>query len=254
MTMTPLDQALLAAQQDPENQSLVDQFYAAFLGTALVVPIYEVPTNLPMNVPVEADGKTSLKPIVIPSGEIHYIPVFDSLQKMVQWAQEEVRYMQIEAHSFIAGLHPDIYLALNPGQELAKEFVPDEIAWLKTWTDERAKKDVLPAGTEFKFQVPKRIPHLLQSKLFGYFSKRPEIKAAYLVKFQYGKEPMGWLLVIDMASRKNQFEDVAKEIGTAVQGAMGSQVRLDIVLKKGEELDMEIAKATPPFYVRPHFH
>jgi hypothetical protein len=249
--MTPLDEALLAAQGDP---ALVDQFYGLFLSTLIVVPIYESPPNLPVDAGGRLEEATPMRPIVIPDGELQYIPIFDSLDKLVSWAQQEVQYMQVPAHAFLEGLHPSVYLALNPGHELAKEFVPDEIAWLKTWVDTQVQKTTIQAGTKARIEAPKRIPHAMQSKLFEYFGQTPEIKSAYLAKCQYEGKPIGWILVVEAKGRKIVFETLAKEIGLALQGTLGSQVSLDIIPKQGEDLDLAVTQAVQPFYIRPSFH
>lgn len=249
--MTPLDEALLAAQGDP---ALVDQFYGLFLSTMLVVPIYERPAKLPLDASGRLEEEAPMRPIVIPDGELQYIPIFDSLDKLVAWAQQEVEYMKVPGHAFLEGLHPSIYLALNPGHAPAKEFVPDEIAWLKTWVDTQAQEAPEKAGPKFRIEGPKRIPHAMQSKLFEYFSQAPEIKAAYLVKCQYENKPIGWVLVVEVKGRKTDFDTLAKEIGLSLQGTLGSQVSLEVIPKRGADLDLAVTQAVAPFYVRPSFH
>ena len=248
--MTPLDDALLAAQSDP---SLVDPFYSVFLGSALFVPIYENP-NLPVGGSVRLDQDTPVRPIVIPDGDVEFIPIFDTLDKLVTWAQQQVQYIQVPAYAFLEGLSPHVHLALNPGHSPFKEFVPEEIAWLKSWAKQQTQETTLQAGTSFRIEAPKRIPHAMQSKLFDCFSQNPEVKSAYLAKCQYEGKPAGWILVLELKGKKTSFENLSKEIGIALQGTLGSQVGLDILPKRGEQLDIAVTEAVAPFYVRPAFH
>lgn len=239
--MTPLDDALIAGQQDP---ALVDHFYALFLGSTLYVPIYD-----------RSDAEAPMQPIVIPDGELQYIPIFDSLDKLVSWAQEEIQYMQMTAQEFLPGLHSSVYLALNPGQELFKEFVPEEIAWLQTWRPEAQGLATAAAPPALpKLEAPKRIPHAMQSKLYDCFGQAPEVKKAYLAKRRDANKPAGWILVLEMKGAKASFEDLSSRINAALQGTLGSQVSLDILPKKGEALDVAVIEAVQPFYIRPSFH
>lgn len=239
--MTLLDDALIAGQNDP---ALVDPFYALFLKTLLFVPIYD-----------RSATETAMQPIVIPDGDVQYIPIFDSLDKLVTWAQQEVQYMQMPAQEFIGGLHPSVYLALNPGHDLFKEFVPDEIAWLQAWKPEAQLSEPAPKPPALpKLEAPKRIPHAMQSKLYDCFGEAPEIKKAYLAKRREENRPAGWILVLEMKGAKASFEDLSKRINSALQGTLGSQVSLDILPKKGEALDVAVTEAVQPFYVRPAFH
>jgi hypothetical protein len=238
--MTSLDEAFLAAQDDP---ALVDRFYGLFLATTLFVPIYDRS---------DADPDAPMRPIVIPDGDLQFIPVFDTLDKLVTWAQQEVGYMQMPAHDFLQGLHPNVHLALNPGDELFKEFVPDEIQWLRNWADPHAEKTL--ASPNFKIEAPKRIPHSLQSRLFEFFNQTSEIKAAYLAKCQYEGKPAGWVLVLEVKGGKNPFENLSKAVSGAVAGTLGSQVTLEILAKRGEGLDLAVTQAVEPFYLRSKFH
>ena len=236
--MTPLDEALLAAQNDP---SLVDPFYVKFLGTTLFVPIYDRPAG---------DPEAQLRPIVIPDGAVQFIPVFDTLDKLVTWAQQEVEYMQMEARAFLEGLHPSIHLALNPGDDLFKEFVPEEIQWLKSGG---IQVPAAPVEIQRRIQVPKRIPFAMQSKFFEIFREHPEILAAHLAKCQCQGRPASWILVLDMKPGMTTFELLSREISAALQGTMGSQVSLEILPKRGRDSDLSVTEVVPPFYVKSDF-
>ena len=236
--MTPLDEVLLAAQNDP---SRVDPFYSLFLATNLFVPIYDRPAG---------DLEAPMRPIVIPDGAVQFIPVFDALDKLVNWAQQEVEYMQMEARAFLEGLHPSVHLALNPGDDLFKEFVPEEIQWLRSGG---AQVPVAPVEIQRRIEAPKRIPFAMQSKFFEFFREHPEIQAAHLAKCQYKDRPAGWILVLETKPEKATFEPLSEQISAALQGTLGSQVSLEILPKRGESLDLSVTAAVPPFYVKSAF-
>jgi hypothetical protein len=239
--MTALDDAIFLARDEP---TLIDDFYRIFLDTALFVPTYEA-----------AEGDKPIQPIVIPDGGVDFIPVFDSLERLSEWAQQEVHYVQVPAHIFLEGLNPAVYLALNPSFEACKEFAPDEIQWLKTWTREPGPDAATKASPSFRLEAPKRIPHGMQGRLWDYFAEVTEIRAAYLAKCQYAQRPVGWILVIEL-NRKNQtlFEKIKKEVELAVQGVLGSQVTLDILERRGEEWDQAVTSTVQPFYQRSAHH
>ena len=50
---------------------------------------------------------------------------------ITEWAEEGVHCIALPGHVVIEMATPELYLAMNVGTEHTKQFVPEEIAWLK---------------------------------------------------------------------------------------------------------------------------
>ncbi len=117
--MTKLDQALEASRQDRKMQPV---FYDLFLNSLFFIPVIEEEEQkeedgaLPLL--VEADGKS-------------YLMLFDTIKRLIDWAEDGVKYVALPGHAVTEMSLPNLYWAMNYGTEMQKQFEPDEIEWLK---------------------------------------------------------------------------------------------------------------------------
>ena len=121
--MTALDEALEKYREDDEHQ---DAYYELVLNTDFYIPICEP----------EEESPDSVVPLQFESEGKSYLMLFDSEERLTAWAKQEVRHAVIAGHLLAEISTPQIHLAVNFGDGNAKEFVPDEIKWLRDGTQQ----------------------------------------------------------------------------------------------------------------------
>jgi len=125
--MTPIDQALDAFYEDPENNEKRYDFYRQFLSTDFYLPTFDEKTG---GVAKEDNGEQML-PLIMEAEGNNYMMIFDTEQRAVDWSEEGVFCVQLPGHVLVEMATEGLYLAMNVGCERNKQFVPEEIAWLK---------------------------------------------------------------------------------------------------------------------------
>ena len=125
--MTAIDKALEIFRQDTNNQENQSQFFDLFLNTTFFVPI--VPEGEKEKAGIAA-GQGVL-PLVIEAEGSDYLMLFDSRERMNAWADAEIECVEVPGFLLAATSEPPLCWALNVGTEHSKQFVPEEIVWLK---------------------------------------------------------------------------------------------------------------------------
>lgn len=125
--MTELDRALEALRQDMGNAKNQSKFYDLFLNATFFVP------TLDEEEAREAGGGDDgqVLPLVIESEGNDYLMLFDSEERLHAWAEHKVKSVEVPGHVLAATTQPPLHWALNVGTPHAKQFLPDEIAWLR---------------------------------------------------------------------------------------------------------------------------
>jgi len=125
--MTALDQALLAMRQDMADAKGQSKFYDLFLNTTFCVPTLDQ-QELDEAATVE-EGEAL--PLVIESEGNDYLMLFDTEERLKGWAGEKVTWVGVPGYVLAATTMPPLHMALNVGTACSKQFLPDEIAWLR---------------------------------------------------------------------------------------------------------------------------
>jgi len=125
--MTELDQAMQTLRADLDKTEHQSKYYDIFLNTTFCVPTLD---------PEELDEETTLEegqilPLIIESEGNDYLMLFDTEERLKSWARREVKWVGVPGHVIAATTMPPLHLALNVGSEFSKQFLPDEIAWLR---------------------------------------------------------------------------------------------------------------------------
>src|SRR6266568_2950201 len=125
--MTGLDQALQTLRQDMADAKSQSKFYDLFLNTTFCVPALD---------PQELDGASApeegqVLPLIIESEGNDYLMIFDTEERLKSWAAEDVKWVAVPGYVLAATTMPPLHWALNVGTEYSKQFLPDEIAWLR---------------------------------------------------------------------------------------------------------------------------
>ncbi|BCS55410.1 SseB family protein [Geobacter sp. SVR] len=122
-----LDQALVALREDMNNATRQSKFYDIFLNTPFCVPTLD-PRELD-NRPELAEGE--ILPLIVENEGNDYLMIFDSEERLKNWAGEDAQWVPVPGHVLAATTMPPLHLAMNVGTEYSKQFLPDEIAWLR---------------------------------------------------------------------------------------------------------------------------
>jgi len=124
---TGLDQALQTLRVDMADAKRQSKFYDIFLNTTFCVPTLDQQ---------EFDGASAVEegqvlPLIIESEGNDYLMLFDTEERLKNWAGADVTWVGVPGYVLAATTMPPLHLALNVGTEYSKQFLPDEIAWLR---------------------------------------------------------------------------------------------------------------------------
>lgn len=132
--MTRIDDALTILRHDlndPKSQSV---FYDLILNSSFFVP------TLPEDDP---DAQAGVMPLVIEADGHDYLLLFDTRERLLAWAGGEVSAVEVPGHLLAATYEPPLRWALNVGCEPSKEFLAEEIAWLREVVERCAAADAV---------------------------------------------------------------------------------------------------------------
>lgn len=124
---TGLDQALVALRQDMSDASAQSKFYDIFLNTLFCVPTLD-PKEFKGEVNIE-EGQTL--PLIIEADGQDYLMIFDSEERLKGWATGHTQWVKVPGYVLAATTMPPLHIAMNVGTEYSKQFLPDEITWLR---------------------------------------------------------------------------------------------------------------------------
>jgi len=120
--MTALDDAL---EKSIANENEQDQYYELVLKTDFYIPITDDDSDTPL------EERESVTPLVLESEGKHYVLLFDTEERVKSWSKEPVKYMILAGYEMAKYTPAGLHWAINIGTDRAKEFVPEEINWLK---------------------------------------------------------------------------------------------------------------------------
>lgn len=120
--MTALDDALEKYIADDNAQA---EYYNLVLQTDFYIPIQDDGSDMPI------EQRESVTPLVFEADGKRYLLMFDSEERVNSWSKEPVKYMILAGYEMVKHTPAGLHWAINIGSECAKEFVPEEINWLK---------------------------------------------------------------------------------------------------------------------------
>ena len=124
--MTGLDRALQTLRLDMDDAKSQSKYYDIFLNTT-----YCIPTLDQQEPGGESVEERQVLPLVIESDGNDYLMLFDSEERLKSWAADDVKWVGVPGYILAATTMPPLHWALNVGTEYSKQFLPDEIAWLR---------------------------------------------------------------------------------------------------------------------------
>jgi hypothetical protein len=247
--MSPLDKALQSVQSD---QSQAKAFYTLFLNTDLYIPVNDSSQN--ENAERRASENETFSPIIIVREGIKYLPVFDSKERLQNWAKREVKFIRLPAHGLLHNLDSSIHLVLNLGTKHFKEFVIGEVKMLQeTVRSTKPQIQKAPAGTQVLIGVPAKLPEGLKEALLVCLSRNKEVSAAYLGQIlMTGKDEKPHLILVVQTDLipENTFAAIAQEIGLIAKNILPPDEYIDIVRDTGSGLSAKIIERVQPIYTK----
>lgn len=125
--MSKIDDALVSLRENMDNARKQMEFYDLFLNANFFVPILADLT------PEVQEGTKEVAPVITEADGKDYLMIFDSLERLKDWATEEGdgRYIEVPGHVLALNSAAPLHWALNVGTEFSKQFHPEEIAWLR---------------------------------------------------------------------------------------------------------------------------
>lgn len=180
MSRTPLDIAVGAAMQDPSKRMA---FYGLFLETELFFPVIDTAPGTGKTAAPEEGG--SLAPLLLEVDGEPVLPVFDTQERLVEWAQgTEMQFGGMPGHAIAemaASQDPVVQIAFNVGLDSFHHMIGEEVEWLHgAWQSVCEEIEVKP-GTELRMAVPSADYSDLKSALSERMASIPQIDRAYIV-------------------------------------------------------------------------
>ncbi|AJE03983.1 SseB family protein [Geobacter pickeringii] len=126
--MTELDKALDTLRQDMSDAKSQSKYYDLFLNATFFVPTLD---EKALEGAAGAAPEGGVLPLVIEAEGNDYLMLFDTRERMHAWAEAEVPCVEVPGHILAATSMPPLHWALNVGTDYSKQFLPDEIAWLR---------------------------------------------------------------------------------------------------------------------------
>ena len=246
--MTPLDHALVAANNDPQQRP---KYYNLFLQSEIYIATHNVPEKEERK---RLEVGTEIQPIILESAGVRYAMLFDTRERLSAWAKREIGFVRVPGHALTDMASPDIHWALNVGTEYPKIFLPEEIRGLKELLAQSQSKEIkLTEATEALVGAPAKIPAGLVESLVNVLSKNKEIREAYLGQVYFkatGEKPhLALVLRVDRPSSA-LMEAIKTDIGVAIHGLLGDGEYMDLIADENNALFPVIVKAVKPFYAR----
>ncbi len=239
--MSKLDAAFTAAKNDPKQKS---QFYNVFLNTELYIPTRAEP---------QADGD-SAAPLIAEQDGIRYLLLFDSSERMNNWAQRDIEHVQLPGHSVAEAMAGDYHWALNVGTAYLKTFVPDEIAWLKQRVAQaKREQSKQSAGGSVLIRKLRDVAEQTLAPLRRALASQPLVQRGYLgqVRYAIANEPPHLTLVIGGDDAEPASLQALREpLTTALAAAFPEAEKVAVLVEGESAVTKEVVKAIAPFYVQ----
>lgn len=123
--MSKLDQALEKYIEDDSTQAA---YYDLILNSKFYLPV-QADSDEGGEQEVHEDAE--IVPLILELDGAPFLPLFDSAQRLNDWAKEPVSYVVLPGDVVADLTPPQLSWALNLGSGFHKQFAPDEIGWIK---------------------------------------------------------------------------------------------------------------------------
>ena len=234
--MSKLDAAYTAAKTDDNKKP---DFYNQFLNTDLYIATQP-----------HTEAGDSIAPMLVEYNKIKFLMLFDSQQRLTDWAQKEMNYAVMPGHALVQLMTTDYHWALNVGTEFTKAFVPKEIEWLKTIVEKtKSEQSQNPQhNVSALVRKPKDLPENFTQQLSEMFANNPAVSYAYLGEVRYAIENEPTHLTLVLETRDTLSQNMRDEIEQRAKALLDETVIFDLMLAGESNITNEIIKSLKPFY------
>ncbi|WP_018631334.1 SseB family protein [Neomegalonema perideroedes] len=229
-----LDAAFLEAQRNPEASP---RFFDELMATTLFMPIHDEPEET-------LTGGQSISPIVFEVEDEETILVFDSEERLAEWATEPVNYVGLPGAAIFEMFDGREQVGLNLGVAPSSLIITREnVEWLHERALEATQTEEVPAGASLRVEPPTEAPReavaALTSRLAGF---RAEIEEATLfrlfVEGADGRETSRLVLALaPTALGAHRADEVAAALAKTARSSFSIAEPLEVtILHPGSEL------------------
>lgn len=237
----PFDRILSAAIKDV-NRRL--DFYQAFLELEVVV----------LGTMSTEQSTVYLKYLEIDNELV--LPVYSSLAKFQTIFPARQPYVNIEARDLLQWVEPEASMVVNPGFDVSKKLIPEELETLRDGQILAYFFEQLPQKEKERYladQVTK-VPDTTIELLSACLQTFPPIKSAYLTNLYNPatRETPCMLVGLDVEPQDTESSRVLfLQVVEAVRQKMDIQLKLEfVILDEALPLTGSIVQNIEPFYVR----
>ncbi|MFS0864286.1 enhanced serine sensitivity protein SseB C-terminal domain-containing protein [Fredinandcohnia sp. 179-A 10B2 NHS] len=243
----PFDEVLLAAIENPQKRY---EFYRAFLELDLFV----IGTVSDENSTKGDDPTLLLKHIEV-DGEL-VLPVYSSLEKFNSIFKSNYNYVQISTRYLLKLIDFDSPWVLNPGFDLSKKIIPEELETLRDgrilhyYFDELSPDEKVQYLTDQITEIDEETMNFITSCLREYSS----VKKAYLTNIfnpATGNQPFPLIgLKVEEVTREES-KKVMQEVFKKVNKNRTSEQQIEfVILDEILPLTHSLEERNEPFYTR----
>jgi hypothetical protein len=242
----PLEVALRLAANEPAHRP---EFYRLLLESSVYILGHSDGPGSGA-VSLEAGAKISIQNWARNDGS-PVIPFFTSLEALQRAIEHEVTYMALPARSLFE-MTKGASLVINPKSSYGKEFFPNEVdALLSQGVNRLPEQRVTQKATKVLLGQPANYPAKMVDSLTAFFSKRSNVKSAYLALMHDPSQDEKPHLVVGIEVDGN-IDQVIQEAGVVAGDSAPHGEPVDLVrIENGDQgLSEYFLREVKPFYER----
>ncbi len=246
MQYNALEDALRLAADNPSHRP---EFYSLLLESSIYILSQQ--DGFPSEVrKLEVGEKISIQNLVRNDGS-PVIPFFTSLNTLRKAIEVESSFMELPARALFE-MTKGAVLVLNPKSPYGKEFFPKEIeALLSEGVNRLPEKRITTEETKVLLGQPANYPSQMADSLSTLFSKRSNVKAAYLALMHNPSQDEKPHLLIGIEAERD-IEKIIREAGVVAGDTApgGEPVDLVRIERHDQGLSQYFIQQVKPFYRR----
>jgi len=244
---TPLEMALRLAANDPGSRP---DFYNTLLEASVFVIGH---SEHPQAGKRMLDGGESVTiQNWLRDDKTPVIPFFASLESLQKAITEGVNYLEIPAKALFE-MTKGATLVLNPRLEYGKEFSPDEIdALLSSGVNQVPDQRITKKAAQILLGQPAEYPEQMVAALVSLFSKRDNVRAAYLLLMHDPSHDDKPHLVVGVDADHGT-ESIIREAGAVAGDTAPNGEPVDLYRIERDDqggLSQHFIREVAPFYTR----
>lgn len=241
--LSPLDQAYADALEDAQKGLA---YYNLLLNSELFIPVHSAEKENP-----NTTGGT-FEPILMKPDGVLFLIVFDSLERLRQWGNDEIAYVSMSGRNLVEAVGSDLHWALNVETDHRKIFVPEELQRLAELVAEsKVTEQVIPKDGKIYISNPDNASPDLINAITTTLREFPEVQTAYLawVAYETDSSKPNLIIAVDSPNISNSRKD---ELNTAIThaiiGLFAGNKFLDLIYIGNTGTGRKISESVDPIY------